>query len=289
MAAFAASVSVPAVSASDVSEGVRTRRIALLVEYDGTEFAGSQAQLRQRTVQDVIEHALASFTGERQRVRFAGRTDAGVHALGQVVTLDTQTAHAPARFIEAVNRYLPFDVAVRAACEVLMAFDPRRSASSRLYRYAIEDGRPRSPLTRRTAWQIKAPLDAEAMARAAETLPRSATDWSAFAGRVPADRSTVRTLTACEVLRCEPYRIVVQMEAQAFLPHQVRRTVGALVEVGVGRLTVEAFARLLDGTPSSAGPSAPAQGLTLVAVRYAQGMVDWDDERDDDKDVSPQR
>lgn len=265
------------------------RRIALLVEYDGTEFAGSQAQLRQRTVQDVIEDALTSFTGERQRVRFAGRTDAGVHALGQVVTLDTQTAHAPARFIEALNRYLPFDVAVRAVCVVPLMFDPRRSAISRLYRYQIEDGRARSPLTWRTAWQFKAPLDAEAMARAAEALPRSAVDWSAFAGRVPSDRSTVRTLAVCRVRRTAsrqmPHRIEVQMEAQAFLPHQVRRMVGALAEVGAGRLTVQAFARLLDGAPSSAGPSAPPQGLTLVAVRYAQGMVDWDD----NEDVPPQR
>ncbi len=261
------------------------RRIALLVAYDGTEFAGSQAQPRARTVQVAIEDALASFTAERQRVRFAGRTDAGVHAQGQVVTLDTLTAHAPARFMEALNRYLPRDVAVRAACAVPAEFDPRRRARARLYRYRIEDGRPRSPLTRRMAWQLKAPLDAEAMARAAETLPRLATDWSAFAGPVPAERTTVRTLAACRVQRCAPHCIEVWMEAASFLPHQVRRTVGALAEVGAGRMTVEAFARLRDGAPASAGPSAPPQGLTLIAVQYAQGMVDWDD----DEDVPPER
>src|SRR5207247_4886477 len=103
---------------------------------------------------------LVAFTTERQRVRFAGRTDAGVHATGQVVTLDTTTEHLPARFRNALNHFLPEDVAVRAVCEVPPDFDPRRHARSRLYRYVIEDGRPRSPLTRHSAWQRAASLDA---------------------------------------------------------------------------------------------------------------------------------
>ena len=120
--------------AAVVSGPAGQRRIALLVEYDGTEFGGAQAQLNSRTVQDVLEDALAAFTGERQRVRLAGRTDSGVHALGQVVTLDTRTSHAPERFVAALNRYLPLDVAVRAACEVSTTFEPRRSARSRWHR-----------------------------------------------------------------------------------------------------------------------------------------------------------
>ena len=270
--------------AAVVSGPAGQRRIALLVEYDGTEFGGAQAQLNSRTVQDVLEDALAAFTGERQRVRLAGRTDSGVHALGQVVTLDTRTSHAPERFVAALNRYLPLDVAVRAACEVSTTFEPRRSARSRRYRYVIEDGRPRSPLTRRIAWQLRAELDVMAMQAAAATLPTVASDWSAFAGRVPDGRSTVRTLLDCRVVRQQSHHLEVTMEADAFLPHQVRRVVGALAEVGIGRLSVEAFARLRDGSPTSAGPVAPPQGLTLVAVRYAHGMVDWDDE-----DVPPER
>lgn len=257
-----------------------TRRVALLVEYDGTDFAGSQAQPQARTVQTTMEAALLSFTGEQQRLRFAGRTDAGVHARGQVVTLDTATGHAPERIRAALNRFLPPDVAVRAACEVSATFDPRRAAVSRTYTYTIEDGRPRSPLTQRTAWQLPALLDVDAMAQAASMLPRTAYDWSAFAGLLPPGRSAVRTLQTCEVRRCGPHRVVVTMVAESFLPHQVRRTVGALCDVGMGRRSLQAFAALLDGAPGSAGPAAPPQGLTLERVSYAQGTVEWDDNED---------
>jgi len=251
------------------------RRIALLVEYDGTPFAGSQAQPAKPTVQQAIETAIEAFTGETQRVRFAGRTDAGVHALGQVVTLDTQTPHSPLRFLEALNHFLPQDVAVRAACEVDSTFDPRHDATSRLYRYVVEDGRPRSPLTRHRAWQRRDSLDAAAMSEAASLLPRTRRDWSAFAGPLPQGRSTQRTLRCCSVRRCGPHRIEVWMEADAFLPHQVRRTVGALERVGAGRMTPAEFARLVDAPPSSVGPAAPPQGLTLMTVRYPPGTVDF--------------
>jgi tRNA pseudouridine38-40 synthase len=259
------------------------RRIALLVEYDGTAFAGSQAQPQQRTVQDVLEAALEQLTGERQRMRLAGRTDAGVHARGQVATLDTQTAHPPQVFCAALNHFLPADVAVRSASEVALDFDPRFAAHSRVYTYAIQDGQGRSPLSRRTAWQLNASLDSERMADAAASLPRARRDWSAFASPLGPQRSPVRTLLACAVQRCSAHDIVVTMEADAFLPHQVRRTVGALRDVGVGRLTAEAFAALADGPAASVGPTAPPHGLTLETVRYAQGMVDWDD----DENVSP--
>jgi tRNA pseudouridine38-40 synthase len=271
------------------------RRIALLVEYDGTAFAGSQAQPASRTVQQTIETAIEAFTSETQRVRFAGRTDAGVHALGQVVTLDTESAHSPARFREALNHFLPEDVAVQAACVAPSDFDPRRDVASRLYRYVIEAGRPRSPLTRSSAWQRADALDARAMAEAAALLPQEPRDWAAFAGRLPEGRSTVRTLMRCEVMRCSPHRLEVWMEADAFLPHQVRRTVGALERVGAGRMTPAEFARLIEAPPCTVGPAAPPQGLTLMAVRYPRGLVDWKTpdsktgNSDDNEDVSPER
>ena len=121
-------------------------------------------------MQQTLEAAIEAFTGETQRVRFAGRTDAGVHALGQVVTLDTRTPHSPARFRRALNHFLPPDVAVRSACEAPSDFEPRRHATSRRYRYVIEDGRPRSPLTRHAAWQRDDLLDAQSMAEAASLL-----------------------------------------------------------------------------------------------------------------------
>ncbi|MBM3139930.1 MAG: tRNA pseudouridine(38-40) synthase TruA [Chloroflexi bacterium] len=251
-------------------------RIALLIEYDGTDFAGSQSQRSQRTVQGTVEAAVKAFTGERRRVAFAGRTDAGVHARGQVVALDTSSAHAPATWRDALNHFLPEDVVVRGAAEVDAGFDPRRGAESRCYRYRIEDGRARSPMTRRGAWQLPHRLDAATMAAAARRLPREARDWSAFCGPVPAGYSTVRALQRCEVRRCGAEVVEVTMEAGGFLPHQVRRTVGALERVGSGRMDVEEFAALVDGPPGSAGPTAPPQGLTLDAVRYPPGTVTWE-------------
>ena len=267
-----------------------TRRIALLVEYDGAAFAGSQAQHAQRTVQQAVESAIEAFTGETQRVRFAGRTDAGVHALGQVVTLDTQTSHEPGRFRDALNHFLPEDVAIRAACEATLDFEPRRHALSRTYRYLIEHGRPRSPLNRRTAWQREGTLDVRSMSEAAASLPRGERDWAAFAGPLPEGRSALRTLLRREVKRRGPHRLEVWMEADAFLPHQVRRTVGALEAVGAGRMTPAHFGQLIEGPPGGVGPTAPPHGLTLMHVRYAAGILDWGTvDWDDDEDVPPQR
>ncbi|MEX2373524.1 MAG: tRNA pseudouridine(38-40) synthase TruA, partial [Dehalococcoidia bacterium] len=198
---------------------VEGRRIALLLEYDGTDFAGSQVQPGERTVQGTVEAALEEFTGERERIAFAGRTDAGVHASGQVAALSTRSAHSPATFRDALNHFLPEDVAVRAAAETVADFDPRRHARSRLYRYRIEDGLGaprRSPLTRRRAWQVERPLDASAMAEALALLPRESRDWSAFAGAVAEDYPTVRTLLDARAERCGPHAVLVTLEADGF-------------------------------------------------------------------------
>ncbi|MEX2446967.1 MAG: tRNA pseudouridine(38-40) synthase TruA, partial [Dehalococcoidia bacterium] len=176
---------------------------------------------------------------------------------------------------DALNHFLPEDVVVRAAVEVAETFDPRRDAVARRYRYRIEDGRVRSPLTRHGAWQVERALDAEAMAEAVALLPRTERDWAAFAGPVAAGYSTVRTLLDVRVERRGPHAVEVEMEATGFLPHQVRRTVGALERVGSGRLDAAAFAAMVEGPPASAGPAAPPQGLTLIAVRYPPGTVDW--------------
>lgn len=257
------------------------RRFALLLEYDGTEFSGSQSQRGRRTVQDVLEAAVAAFAGAppgaggTRRAAFAGRTDAGVHARAQVAAVDLARAEPAATVRAALNHYLPEDVAVRAACEVAPDFDPRRGAVARRYAYRILDARPRSPLGRRDAWQRPRALDGRAMASAAAALPRGRRDWSAFAGALPPGRPAVRTLLGLEVRRPRAHAIEVRMEADAFLPHQVRRTVGALERVGAGALAPEAFAALADAPAGSAGPAAPPHGLTLEAVRYPPGAVGW--------------
>lgn len=254
------------------------RRLALVVEYDGSGFSGSQLQPQRRTVQGVMEEAIRALTGETSRVAFAGRTDAGVHARGQVAAFDTASTLGTGTVRRALNHLLPEDAVVRAVAEVAPGFDPRRHAVGRTYCYAIRHGAPRSPLGRAREWHRGGTLDIEAMTRAAATLPREPRDWAAFAGPVPEGYQTVRTMRRCEVQRAGEHRVVVTMEADGFLPHQVRRTVGALVRLGSGGLTVEDFAALVEGPPCSAGPTAPPQGLVLCSVAYPPGAVCWNDE-----------
>ncbi len=256
-----------AVSVVPAAEGERgaSRRIAVVLEYDGTAYRGSQYQENGPSIQAELESAVEKLTGERVRAAFAGRTDAGVHALGQAAAFDIASGLTRAEFVSGINHFLPADIAVREAREVAADFDPRRHARSRVYRYRIDNRPVRSPLERDRAWHVAKPLDVAAMQRAARRL-EGPHDFAAFAG--PYDGRTARTLRRCEVRgRCG--RVAVETEAEAFLPHQVRRTVGPLVEVGLGRMTEEALAALLEqATPASAGPAAPACGLYLVRIAY---------------------
>ena len=254
------------------------RRYALLVEYDGTDFAGSQLQRDARTVQGEVEEAARRFCGRTVRAAFAGRTDAGVHARGQVAALTLPGGHPPETVRDALNHYLPEDVAVRAASRAGEVFDPRREARGRVYRYRLVDGRPRSPLGRRWAWERRAELDERAMEKAAALWPREPVDWAAYAGPVPPGYPTVRTLRGCDVRRLGVARLDVTVEADGFLPHQVRCMVGALERVGSGREETASPAALLRAGAGGAGPAAPARGLELLAVRYAPGTVEWEPE-----------
>lgn len=255
------------------------RRIALLLEYEGTAYRGSQYQDNGPSIQGELEAAIRELTGETVRAAFAGRTDAGVHAIGQVAAFDTASRIEPADFVRGLNHFLPGDIAVVAARVVEPGFDPRRQARSRVYRYRIDNRPVRSPLTRRMAWHVAKPLDVAAMQRAALRL-EGAHDFAAFAG--PYEGPTARTLRRCEV-RADGTAVTVELEAQAFLPHQVRRTVGPLVEVGLGRMTEDEVAALLErAAPSSAGPAAPACGLCLVRIAY--DGLEWEPCREDGRD-----
>ncbi|MBF6600051.1 MAG: tRNA pseudouridine(38-40) synthase TruA [Dehalococcoidia bacterium] len=241
------------------------RRIAVLMEYDGTAYRGSQYQENGPTIQAELEGALKGLTGEDRRIAFAGRTDAGVHALGQVAAFDTRVRLDAAAFVRGLDHFLPPDIAVLAAREVDSRFDPRRDARSRLYRYRIAMRPVRPALDRERAWHVGRQLDVAAMARAARRL-EGRHDFAAFAA--PYEGRAERTLRRCEVTTAGSDLGVV-MEAEAFLPHQVRRTVGPLVAVGSGRLHEDELVRLLDeARPSSAGPAAPACGLYLVSITY---------------------
>ena len=243
------------------------RRLALLLEYDGAAYGGSQFQRNAPSVQGEVEGAIRRLTGETVRVAFAGRTDAGVHAAGQVAAFTTDSRHAPATFVRGLNALLPEDIAVVLAAEVPPGFDPRRDARRREYRYLIWNGPQRSPLVRRTMWHVRARLDEAAMARAAAFLIGEH-DLASFGAAPPVGGSTRRRVWRAEVSRREQV-IAVHLEANAFLPHQVRRTVGALVEVGLGRLPEEMFGHwLAEPRSGAAGPAAPPHGLCLVRVWY---------------------
>jgi tRNA pseudouridine38-40 synthase len=241
------------------------RRIAVVLEYDGTAYRGSQYQENGPSIQSELEAAINNLTSEQVRAAFAGRTDAGVHALGQVAAFDTSSRLSAAECMRGLNHFLPADIAVRAAIQVDTAFDPRRHARSRVYRYRIVDRRARLALERTRAWHVPHRLDVGAMQAAARVLAGTR-DFAAYAG--PYEGPTMRTLRRCDVERGAG-GVWVVMEAEAFLPHQVRRTVGPLAEVGLGRMTVDTLEGWLrEARPSSAGPAAPPQGLYLVEVKY---------------------
>jgi tRNA pseudouridine38-40 synthase len=237
-------------------------RYRATVEYDGTDFSGFQLQPGARTVQGELEAALARLgDGERQPVDGAGRTDAGVHATGQVIAF-TYSGRLPAdRLLEALNGNLPRDVAVRDLRRAPRGFHPRYAARYREYRYTIWNG-PRSPLRERTALLVRSPLDTAAMARAAGVFV-GRHDFSAFG---EAAVQPVRTVHSVRVRRVGRL-VTVDVRADAFLRGMVRRMVAALLEVGKGTMDDAGVAAALAGTrPALDGAAAPARGLCLRRV-----------------------
>jgi tRNA pseudouridine38-40 synthase len=244
------------------------RRVALVVEYQGTAYGGSQLQANRPTIQGALEQALRNLTDESLRVALAGRTDAGVHARGQVAAFDTGSRLPLETFARGTNALLPLDVSVRKAAEVAPRFDPRRHAISRWYRYTLHLGPQRSGLLRDFAWQAPAALDLDEMA-AAGRLVTGKHDFAAFTRPSEATHSSTEREVVRAALRRKGDLALFDIEANAFLMQMVRRIVGALVEVGSGKRTQADFASLLDqARPGAAGLVAPPHGLCLMQVRY---------------------
>jgi len=243
-------------------ERAAARRFRATVEYDGTEFAGFQVQPGVRTVQGVLEAALARLNGgTRQPVDGAGRTDAGVHAIGQVVAFGYDGPLAGEALAEAINGNLPRDVSIRDLRRAPKGFHPRYAARYREYRYTIWNG-ARSPLRERTAFRVRNPLDTAAMARAA-TAFEGRHDFSAFGG---VDPQPVRTIQFVRVRR-RGDEVTIDVRAEAFLRGMVRRIAAALIGVGTGRITEpEVRAALAASEPAFGGAAAPARGLCLRRV-----------------------
>ena len=247
-------------------------RFAATVSYDGTRFVGSQIQPNGPTVQEELERAFERLFQAKGRVELAGRTDSGVHAIGQVAAFSAETRLDAATVGRALNAHLPQDVAVRDVVVVPEGFDPRRWARKRRYRYTIWNEKVRGPLLRRTAWHIESPLSLPAMNEASEALAGQQ-DFIACSGPLEPGRTSVRTVSQAEWIR-EGGLVLFDIAADAFLPHMVRRLAGALVRVGQRSLKPEEFARLLrQAEPASMGPTAPAHGLCLQSVEYDEGYV----------------
>jgi tRNA pseudouridine38-40 synthase len=246
---------------------VPARNLRLLLEYDGTGFAGWQRQEGQRTVQACLEEALTRMVGAPVRVRGAGRTDAGVHALGQVANAHVDARIPVGGFLRGLNSHLPPDVAVLDVSDVPPDFDARRSARGKIYRYRIWNHLVRSPLHARTTWHLRSPLDLHAM-RAAAALLVGEHDFRGFRASDCERTNTVRLLRRVDVERSGAL-VTCEVEGTAFLKNMVRILTGTLAAVGHGELDLPAVQTVLEGGDRTrAGMTAPAAGLTLVSVIY---------------------
>ena len=244
-------------------------RYKLILEYDGAPFVGWQRQENGLSVQEALEGALFEMTGARVTAHGAGRTDAGVHALGQVAHVDLERDWSPFRLSEGLNALLqPHPAAIVGADRVGDDFDARRSASARHYLYRVVNRRAPLTLERGAAWRVKPRLDAEAMHVAARVLI-GRHDFSTFRDSQCQANSPIRTLDRLEVRR-EGDEVLFEASARSFLHRQVRSMVGSLVEVGAGRWSAGDFRAAFEAADRSrCGPVAPPHGLYLVRVDYA--------------------
>ena len=253
----------PARPARPPADGAVSR---LLIEYDGTDFAGWARQPGLRTVQDELERALATILRrEAVSLTVAGRTDAGVHAVGQVASY----SGVPARVL-ALNALLPYDIAVLACEPAPVGFSARHDATSRAYRYRILRRRTRSAFERRWALHWPHPLELDAL-HACAALSVGTHDFTAF---TPTETDHVRFERVVASARwiavaADPDHLDFWIEADAFMHHMIRALVGTMLDVARGRFAVEQFAELLSGAPrAAAGPTAPPQGLTFIGAGY---------------------
>jgi len=245
-----------------------TTKMVLIVEYDGTRYYGFQLQATLPTIQEEIEKALRELIGERTRVMAASRTDAGVHAKGQVVSFRTKSPLPPQTFVNGLNHYLPRDIAIKAAYRVDSSFNVRRDAISRGYNYYVLNSLTRSPIRDSFSYRVGGHLDIEAMNQACQALIGEH-DFISFASSIETrTKNTVRRVYQAEIEK-DGELVVFNIVANSFLPHQVRNTIGTLIRVGLGRMKVDEFCSIIEAKKTSlVGPNVPARGLFLMQVNY---------------------
>jgi tRNA pseudouridine38-40 synthase len=248
------------------------RNIMLTIEYDGTAYSGWQVQPNGLSVQEVVEGALARLLGAPARLRSSGRTDAGVHARVMVACFSTDRNLPLRAFREGLNTMLPDDVAVRAAREVPLAFNPRFDAEAKHYRYTILLDQLRSPLARHTAWRLPGRLDLDAMRQACAQFVGEH-DFAAFRASNCVAKTTVRRIYSLELVQ-EGAFLHLDVNGSGFLKNMVRVIAGTIVEVGLGRRAPEDVARLLrGGERGKSGVTAPPHGLCLMRVFFPEAAL----------------
>jgi len=244
------------------------RNFKLLIEYDGTRYCGWQRQPNGPTIQQEIESAIATMTRQPVVLIGSGRTDAGVHAIGQTAHFKCDTRISPEAFQNGLNSLLPDDIVIRKCTEIEPTFHARFAVKSKLYRYTIRNAPLPSAIGRNYEWWVRAPLDTTAMSSAAAHLVGEH-DFKAFEGTGSPRAHTVRRVLRAELHRDGETTLLFDIEAEGFLRYMVRNIVGTLVEVGRGRMAPgQVPAILASQDRDQAGPKAPAAGLCLIRVNY---------------------
>jgi tRNA pseudouridine38-40 synthase len=262
-------------------------RYKLTIEYDGAAYCGWQRQTEGPSVQETLETAITRFSGDNITLQGAGRTDRGVHARGQVAHADLSKKWDGGRIRDAMNAHLTLmeaPISILSASEVLESFDARFSATSRTYCYRILNRRPPAALDRFHAWNVRRPLNIEAMQQGANRL-LGHHDFTTFRDADCQAKSPMKTLQRLDVMRTGQETIEIWAQARSFLHRQVRSMVGSLVEVGVGRWTPQDITRMLEARDrSQCGQVAPAAGLYLMSVDYTPSSIASNTEEDSDAD-----
>ena len=256
-----------------VASGMK-RNIKLILEYDGTHYHGWQSQIGSgmQTIQDTLERALSTLTHETIMTYSSGRTDAGVHALGHVANFKTENSIPPEAWAPALNQWLPDDIRVLISEEVPDVFHSRFSSLGKVYKYRILNRRAPSALYRRYSWHVHLKLNLKNMRQAAASFVGKH-DFSAFRGSGCTAKTPVRTIRALVIKKSGDF-VEIGIEADAFLQYMVRNIAGTLVEVGLGRFRPDEVKRMLTSRDrTTAGRTAPPQGLYLVQVYYPDGLL----------------
>lgn len=246
------------------------RNLKMVLEYDGSKFHGWQYQVGLRTVQGVFEETLARLTQEKIRVIAASRTDAGVHALEQVINFRTESRHSCEVFVRALNALLPADIAVISCEEAEPKFNARFQAKSKIYRYLIYNRAHRRAFGHSYCWHLPWKIDIDKMKKASSYLIGEH-NFASFQAKSPdsKEKDPVRNLSRIDIIETKAGYIIFELEANGFLKQMVRNIIGTLVLAGTGKILPETIKEILESKDrTKAGPTAPAEGLYLVKVLY---------------------